>query len=158
VGLTVLLAEEETRPAEGEPLQWLLLTSWPVQSWEDAARVLLWYTQRWLVERYHFVLKTGCQAEALQLRTEARLERAVAVYCLVAVQVLWLTYLGREQPDLPCELAVDRETWQTLWRVSAPSEPLPAAPPPLGEAMLRGATLGGVLARRGVCAPGPPTI
>jgi len=158
VGLTVLLAEEETRPAEGEPLQWLLLTSWPVQSWEDAARVLLWYTQRWLVERYHFVLKTGCQAEALQLRTEARLERAVAVYCLVAVQVLWLTYLGREQPDLPCELAVDRETWQTLWRVSAPSEPLPAAPPPLGEAMRRVAKLGGFLARRGDGAPGPLTI
>jgi Transposase Tn5 dimerisation domain/Transposase DNA-binding len=158
VALTVLLVEEETPPAGGEPLQWLLLTSWPIRSWEDAARVIVWYTQRWLVERYHYVLKTGCQVEALQLQTAARLERAVAVYCLVAVQVLWLTYLGRAQPNLPCELALDRETWQTLWRASTPSAPLPALPPPLGEAMQRVAKLGGFLARRGDGDPGPITI
>jgi len=158
VELTVLLVEEETPPATGEPLQWLLLTSWPVASWADAVRCIYWYTLRWLVERYHFVLKTGCQVEALQLQTAARLERAVAVYCLVAVQVLWLTYLGREQPELPCELALDRDTWQTLWRVSTPREPLPATPPPLGAAMRRVAMLGGFLARRGDGDPGPLTI
>ncbi|MHB8574950.1 MAG: IS4 family transposase [Dehalococcoidia bacterium] len=134
VTLPVLLVEAETAPPDGEPLQWLLLTSWPVQAWEDAARVLYWYTLRWLIERYHHVLKTGCQVEALQLQTEARLERAVAVSGLVAVQVLWLTYVGREQPELP----------------------LP--PPPLGEAMRRVAKLGGFLARRGDGHPGPLTI
>jgi Transposase Tn5 dimerisation domain len=158
VALTAILVEEETPPAAGEPLQWLLLTSWPVTSWEDAVQVVYWYTLRWLIERYHYVLKTGCQAEALQLRTEARLERAVAVYGLVAVQVLWLTYLGREQPDLPCAVALDQDSWQTLWQVSSPGAPLPATAPPLGEAMRRVAQLGGFLARRGDGDPGPLTI
>jgi hypothetical protein len=156
VPLTVLLVEEEQPPADGTaPLCWLLLTSWPVARWEDAARVVWWYTQRWLIERYHYVLKTGCQVEALQVRTEARLERAVAVYALVAVQVLWLTYLAREQPELPCTVALTATEWQALWLVEQPGQPLPAAPPPLGEAMRAVARLGGFLGRRGDGAPGP---
>ncbi len=158
VTLWLLLVEEEAPPAGVAPLQWLLLTSWPVETWEDAVHCIHWYTLRWLIERYHFVLKSGCQAEALQLQTEARLERAVAVYCLVAVQVLWLTYLGREQPELPCELALDRDAWQTLWLLGDPAAALPETPPPLGEAMRRVAKLGGFLARRSDGDPGPLTI
>jgi hypothetical protein len=158
LALTAVLVEEETPPAEGQPLQWLLLTSWPVASWAAAAQVIYWYTLRWLVERYHYVLKTGCHAEALQLRTEARLERAVAVYGLVAVQVLWLTYLGREQPELPCTVALDRDSWQALWQLRTPGTPLPAQAPPLGLVTRWVAQLGGFLARRGDGDPGPLTL
>lgn len=156
--MTVLLVEEVAAPADVVPVQWLLLTTWPVADWAAAARVVWWYTQRWLVERYHFVLKTGCQAEALQLRSAARLERATAVYCLVAVQVLWLTYLAREQPDRPCTVALDTTEWQALCLVSQPGQPLPQAPPPLQEATRRVAQLGGFLGRRGDGEPGPLTI
>jgi len=158
VPLTAVLVEEE-HPADGVlPLCWLLLTSWPVVSLADALQVVGWYVLRWLIERYHFVLKSGCQVEALQLQTEARLERAAAVYCLVAVQVLWLTYVGRQQPALSCELALERESWQLLWLASEPAAPLPQTPPPLGEAMRRVAKLGGFLGRTGDGDPGPLTI
>ena len=158
VGLCVVLVEEVAPPAGGAPLQWLLLTSWPVAGWEDAARVVWWYTQRWLVERYHLVLKTGCQAEALQLREEGRLERAVAVYCLVAVQVLGLTYLAREQPNRPCTVALTEPEWQALCLVQQPGQPLPQAPPPLRQATRWVAMLGGFLGRTRDGEPGPLTI
>ncbi len=51
-----------------------------------------WYSYRWLIERYHFVLKSGCGLEKLQLETGRRIEMALATYSIVAWRLLWLTY------------------------------------------------------------------
>lgn len=69
----VLVWEEETPEGE-EPLEWLLLTTLPVESLEEALQCMEWYSYRWLVERYHFVLKSGCRVEKLQLETAERLK------------------------------------------------------------------------------------
>jgi len=82
VPLTALLVTEQDPPAGVAPLHWLLLTSWPVTSFSDACEVIFWYGCRWLIERYHFALKSGCRVEALQLQTAARLEVALSVYGL----------------------------------------------------------------------------
>ncbi len=37
---------------------------------------LRWYNYRWLIERYHYVLKIGCRLEQLQLETADRIHRA----------------------------------------------------------------------------------
>lgn len=63
-----------------------------------------WYTLRWVIERFHYVLKSGCHIEQLQLETAARLQRALATYALVAWRLLWLTYQARvpaAQPASP---------------------------------------------------------
>lgn len=78
-------------PAGQEAVHWVLLTSLPVQLVEQAQQIVLWYTYRWLVARFHYVLKSGCKVEKSQLRQEARLERLLAVYSLVAWRLLWLT-------------------------------------------------------------------
>jgi hypothetical protein len=44
-----------------------------------ALQCLTWYTYRWRIERYHYILKSGCQVEKLQLETRDRLMRALAV-------------------------------------------------------------------------------
>lgn len=36
---------------------------------------LRWYSYRWLSERYHYVLKSGCRLEQLQLETAERIHR-----------------------------------------------------------------------------------
>ncbi|GCA73185.1 hypothetical protein MiYa_04744 [Microcystis aeruginosa NIES-2519] len=41
-----------------------------------------WYSYRWLIERYHFVLKSGCGLEKLQLETGRRIEMALATYSI----------------------------------------------------------------------------
>lgn len=158
VPLTAVLVTEQDPPDGVTPLHWLLLTSWPVTTFVDACQVVYWYRCRWLIERYHFVLKSGCRVEALQLQTATRLEVAVAVYGLVALQVLWLTYLAREQPETPCTVAFSIVEWQTLMCVSTQTATPPATPPSLREAARRVAMLGGFLGRKGDGEPGPLTI
>ena len=82
----------ETEAPEGaEPLSWLFLTSLKVETFAQVALCVRWYRLRWLIERYHFVLKSGCGLEELQLETAERLERALATFCVVAWRLLWLT-------------------------------------------------------------------
>jgi hypothetical protein len=62
---------EEAKPPEGvEPLSWMLLTTVPVQSVEDAIEKLDWYTKRWGIEIFHKTLKSlqGGRAATRQRR------------------------------------------------------------------------------------------
>ena len=154
VPLVAVLAEEPRPPAGETAIRWLLLTTLPVADGETALRCVRAYAQRWLIERYHFALKSGCQVEALQLRTAARLERAVAVCAIVAWRLLWLTYLARADPEQPCTVAFSPEEWHVLFAATHPRVDLPARPPPLGHAVRWIARLGGFLDRRGDGDPG----
>ncbi len=158
VHLTALWVEEVAPPAGVEPLQWLLLTTLPVTRFLDAATYVGYYSLRWLIEQYHFLLKTGCHAERLQLQALARLERAVATCCLVAVRLLWLTYLQREQPHAPCTVAFAPAEWQALCCATSQTPTPPAEPPTLREAVRLVAKLGGFLGRTGDGEPGPLTL
>lgn len=58
----------EPEPPEGvEALEWVLLTSVPTHSVEDALERVEWYRARWIVEDFHQGLKTGCQIEQRHL-------------------------------------------------------------------------------------------
>ena len=74
-----------------------------------------WYSYRWLIERYHYVLKSGCHLEKLQLKTAQRLEMALATYSIVAWRLLWLTYQARCHPDGSCEGVLQPHEWQALY-------------------------------------------
>ena len=106
------------------------------------------------MERYHVVLKQGCRLEARQLLTADRLATAMALYSLIAGQLLRLTYLARHTPEAPCTVVLTTAEWQALYahphQVLAP----PAEPPPLREAVRWLARLGGFLNRRADGDPG----
>ena len=110
--LRTVLVEEVNAPAGVKPLQWLLLTTLPIDSFADAKRLVRWYTYRWRIERYHFTLKSGCRLEQLRLETAERLRRALALYAMVAARLLHLTYLARQEPEASCEPAVSAEEWE----------------------------------------------
>ena len=63
VNLNVIFASEDNPKPQTKPIQWLLLTTLEIQNFESAVRYLRWYTYRWLIERYHYVLKSGCRIE-----------------------------------------------------------------------------------------------
>lgn len=152
--VVAILAEEPVPPA-GEPaIRWLLLTTVPVASGEAAVTCVRWYAQRWLVERYHFALKQGCRIETWQLRTAARVARALAVCAIVAWRLVWLTYLARADPDAPCTVALSAAEWQVLYVTLHRTTDLPPRPPPLGQAVRWIARLGGFLDRTGDGEPG----
>jgi Transposase DNA-binding/Transposase Tn5 dimerisation domain len=158
IGLQAILAEEEAPPAGGKAVKWLLLTTLPVRGVEEAIGCVQRYSQRWLVERYHLVLKSGCRLEALQLETGERLQRALATYSIVAWRLLWLTYEARQDPLKPCDQVLEPAEWQALSARIQQTREVPAEPPTLREAVRWIAQLGGFLGRRGDGEPGVQTL
>jgi hypothetical protein len=154
-----LVVVEEREPQEGvKPLRWLLWTTLPVTNWDEAIVLVEAYRRRWLIERYHYVLKSGCGIEQLQLETAERLERALAVCCIVAWRLLWLTYQARETPDVACSEVFAHHEWQALVCMVQGTPVPPAEPPTLREAVRMIAQLGGFLARKGDGEPGVKTL
>lgn len=158
VRVGVVLVEEVDAPEGVKPVRWLLLTSRAVETAEQALACVGDYRLRWLVERFHYVLKSGCQVEKLQLETADRLRRALAVYSGVAWRLLWLTHEARAHPEAPCTVVFDTPTWQVLCVASSPTTPVPVTPPTLHMAVRKIALLGGFLGRKGDGEPGVKTL
>jgi hypothetical protein len=102
--LYALLVVEPHPPKGAKVLRWVLLTTVPIDSRKQALRCLRWYTLRWRIEEWHRVLKSGCHIESHQHHTAERLARAIAIDAVVAWRVMLLTLLGREVPEIPCEM------------------------------------------------------
>lgn len=154
----MVLAEEDSPPKGLEPVCWLLLVTFPIQTFDDAIRCIRYYSYRWLIERYHFVLKSGCGMEKLQLETADRIHRALATYCIVAWRLLWLTYEARHNPDSSSDRILDTHEWQSLYCKTHKTSIPPSKPPSLHEAVVMIARLGGFLARKSDKEPGVKTI
>ena len=90
-------------------LSWFLHTNNEVKSWKDAEREVCSYAQRWKIERFHFVLKSGCKIEEKQSRSYENLKLLTLFYSVIALQILNLTYLGRFDPTLPAELFFEEQ-------------------------------------------------
>ncbi|WP_341527579.1 IS4 family transposase [Nostoc sp. UHCC 0302] len=136
-----------SRPStEIEPICWLLLTTLEISSLEDVLQYVRWYSYRWLIERYHYVLKSGCGIKKLQLETAHRIEMALATYSIVAWRLLWLTYLARCQPDASCEQVLAPHEWQVLYATIHHQLYPHTVPPTLAQIVDWIARLGGFLA------------
>jgi hypothetical protein len=148
----VVLAREVQPPQGAEPVEWLLLSSLPAGSFEEAVQVLRWYACRWEIEIFFKVFKTGCKVEKLQLKEEERFRPAFALYMIIAWRILYLTMLGRAAPEMSCAAVFEAAEWKAVWVVSKRS-PVPAQPPHLAEMIRLIATLGGF---KGCKTEGPP--
>lgn len=140
VQLWALLVREVAPPEGAKPLRWVLLTTVPIESRKQALRCLRWYTRRWRIEEWHRVLKSGCRIEAHQHQSAAKLACAIAIDTVMAWRVMALSLLGREAPDLPCDLIF--EPWEC--RLLEALQPL-VAPETMREQ------------KRGLSASPPPT-
>ncbi|MCY2938312.1 MAG: IS4 family transposase [Planctomycetota bacterium] len=67
-------------------------------------------------------MKSGCRAEESRLRTAARLANLIAMMCIVAWRVLWLTMLNRTDPELPATLVLTEVEILLLDRLVAPAD------------------------------------
>ena len=72
-------AMEVDPPAGVDAVEWLLLTSVPITTTDDALERLAWYACRWGIEVWHKVLKSGCRIADRQLETADRLMRCLAL-------------------------------------------------------------------------------
>jgi hypothetical protein len=143
--LTVIHADEREAPTDREPIRWRLLTDWAVDDLKAATGKLDWYAQRFKIETFHKVLKSGCRAEQARLRTAERLTNLLAVLCVVAWRVFWLTMTSRATPEAPAEVALTKEEIEILDRLTGDTEP--PTRPTVSYYLVAVAKLGGYLAR-----------
>jgi hypothetical protein len=151
VELSVVEARETAPPAGEEPLVWVLLTTLPLETLTEATEQLERYLCRWEIELLHRVLKSGCRVEELQQRFDFRVKPAIVLYLIVAWRLLYVLRLGRECPELPCDLVFEESEWKPVVVVLKGHAAL-AQKPTLGEMVLLIAQLGGYLPRK----HGPP--
>jgi hypothetical protein len=153
-----VLAREIEAPQGSDPVEWLLLTTLEVTTFEQAVEKIKWYTVRWGIEVYHRTLKTGCKIEERQLGTADRIETCLGLDMIVAWRILHLTKLGRETPDVPCTVFFEEAEWKALMvYVNQNPEP-PKQIPSIYEAMRMVATLGGFQGRKGDGEPGAKSL
>jgi Transposase DNA-binding/Transposase Tn5 dimerisation domain len=157
VTMNVVLVEEVGGPGDGTDVSWLLLTSLPIATASDVLSVIDYYAARWAVEIYFRTLKTGCRIEEIQLETQARLKNCLAMYAIIAWRVLYLTYLNRTCPTLPCTAVFDECEWKSVVLIVT-KKPLPKKPPTLAEFLRLLTQLGGYNNRTGEAPPGPQPL
>ena len=76
---------------------------------------------------------------------------------IIAWRILFLVTMGKESPDLPCDVVFDEEEWQAAYIVSKREIP-PKVPPTLNEMVRIIAGFGGFLGRKGDGFPGPKVL
>lgn len=112
--LYAVWARETDPSAEGQRIDWMLLTTWPVTSLKMARRMVRWYALRWGIECWHRVLKVACKVETRQMKDAQRLTRALALDMIVTWRILLMTRWGKEHPQLPAELLYGAEELEVL--------------------------------------------
>jgi hypothetical protein len=138
---------------EDEDLEWILVTSLKVILAEDALRIVQIYEQRWIIEEYHKCLKTGCRIEDAQLRTGKRLLVLLGILGVVAVQLLTLRDMSRQQPDRLAEEVIEKDLIDIVRNRYALTGDIT-----LKEFWRRVAMIGGFLGRKSDGYPGWQTI
>jgi len=148
---------DENKNAE-DTIHWKLLTTLEIKSVSDALQCTKWYTFRWLIERFHYVLKSGTKIEELQLKDAESLQKAIAVYSMAAFRVMQLVYESRHNPEVSCEVVLTKAQWQTLYMLIHNSNQIPKKPPSLQQAVMWIGRLGGHLGRKSDGPPGLKTV
>jgi hypothetical protein len=101
VQLNAVLAREVNGP-RGGALCWMLLTTEPIDTFEQVVALVRAYTHRWRIEELHRMWKRGgCNVEDTQLRSRDAIIKWATLHCAVAARALRLTQLARAQPDVP---------------------------------------------------------
>ena len=145
----------ESEPPEGvEPLEWLLITSVEVENEAHAWERVQWYRMRWIVEDYHQCLKTGCLIEARQLQTFEGLHRLLGFLAPLAVRLLQLRSMARQEPERPAQEILPPDVVKVVAHLARVSPDQLTAQ----RCWRRIAQAGGYLGRKGDGEPGWKTL
>jgi hypothetical protein len=154
----VYILEQASDEMVDSPIEWMLLTTVEVKTFEDARKRVEWYSGRWGIEVYHRTLKSGCRIKDRQLGTADRLETCLGIDMVVAWRIYHLTMLGRETPELPCTVFFKDIEWKALCCYVKKTPVTPKKPPSLREAMFMVGAIGGHLGRKSDGFPGTQTL
>ena len=155
IPVTCVIAREFDAPAGVKPIEWRLLTNRTAACLDDVIELINWYRARWEIEMFFNILKNACKIEALQLSGIDRLERALALFMVVAWRIAHLMRLGRTCPDLDAALFFDPDEIRGAYLLTKTKQPPTSR---LNDLLRLIARLGGFLGRKSDGHPGAKTI
>lgn len=155
VDMHAVQVTEVDPPAGVEPIEWLLLTTDPITSAEDAWQRVEWYRCRWRIEEFFQVLKSGCRIEARQFESRSTYEPSLAIALLTAVRLLSMVKQARVTPDAPASAVLLQDEEHVLVQHARAKKMghCDSFPLRLADAVVLIAMLGGYKARS---CDGPP--
>lgn len=152
----VINAVEKRTKRDIEPICWTLLTNIPVTSIEQAIERISWYRRRWSIEEFHKIIKSGCAVEKCRLESAKRLQRYIALFCVIAWRLFWMVHIRRADPNAPAEVVLVKTEIGALCSLKRFNEVLPPAKKlTVRQAVTAIACLGGYLNRKNDPPPGP---
>lgn len=160
--VNVVSVREVGTPPKGEKaLDWLLMTSLPIDTEEEVCAIIAGYQTRWAIESFHKTWKSGgCQIEDTQLRDRDRVIKWAVILAAVAMRIERIKHLGRTQPELPAskELSIYELNALLLLKQKQKkrNEEVPNKVPTMAKATLWIAHLGGYVDQKSP--PGAITI
>jgi len=158
VPVSAIWAHEEHPPEGSSALEWMLLTTVPTHTFDEACSRIEWYCRRWGIEIYHRTLKSGCRIEDRQFGSAKSLKACLAIDMVVAWRIFHLVHLSRQHPDLPCTTYFDDDHWKALYGFVHRTPIPPDTPPTLHQAVQMVARLGGFLGRKSDGEPGAQVL
>jgi hypothetical protein len=158
VRMTVIYISEEQPPDGIEPIKWLLATNESVVDANDAMKISGYYIQRWKIERFHYVMKSGCQIEKIQQRSVDKIITLILMYSVISIKILNMTYLARISPELPCDIIFGEDEWKILYCTVNKTQIPPNEPYTIAEAVIFIARLAGWGGAKSDGAPGLKVI
>jgi hypothetical protein len=99
--------------------------------------------QRWKIERFHYVLKSGCTVEKIQERSIEKTTTLVLMYSILSVLIMNMTYIARINPDLLCSCMFEEDEWKILYCTANKTKRAPNNPYSIAEAIMYLGQLGG---------------
>lgn len=146
IDVNVVHVREIDAPEGEQPVEWLLLTTDPIETEEQVLQVVDIYRARWRIEEFFKALKTGCAFERRQLESRETMLKALAIFTPIAWTLLRLRSLSQLAPTASAKLILTDEQLVVL-RAGA-ERPLPESPT-VSDALVAIARLGGHLRSNG---------
>jgi IS4 transposase len=153
--VNVVRVFEPNPPQNEEPIEWVLLTNLPTNKNSLIERVVDIYRQRWLIEEFFKVLKTGCAYRTRKLTNPASILNCFAMLLPIAWKALALRCAAADDSQ-PAAAVLDQDEIDVLKaKAHLKGKPLPHRPT-AADVLLIVAQLGGHRKARG--APGTAVL
>lgn len=157
ISVNVVLVTEINPPKDDIAVEWMLLTSLPIDNVDEVRTVIQYYCVRWMIEVFFRTLKSGCRVEDRRFEHIDRFFPCLAVYLIVTWRTLFVCRLSREFPEISCEAVFEPAEWKSVYCIIHKQRP-PKRPPTLREMLRLVAQLGGYVNRKRPDEPGPQTV
>lgn len=156
VTVNVVLVREPNPPAGETPVEWILVTTLPIDTLEQVRKIVEYYCVRWCIEILFRTLKSGCRIERRRFEHIDRVLPCLGLCLIVAWRTLFVCRMGRSCPDLDCEAIFEPSEWKAVW-MAVKRTKLPNHVPRLSEMVHLVASLGGYI-ERSESEPGTQTL